>query len=208
MDCTSFNWVAKQPILTWFFAFLIRLIFFRVYSLSAKLGYLGFTLTCFGTHLRWILNHRIYLLRAMLQVSYDINYLPRSSSSTPNYKHEPSLITSQYPKCEISCTVCVYAPSYQVRVFTAAIISFHFDFLMVLFFITHYCSFLNENFGLNSVCLTWHRLRNMEINIFYLPSSVCKQPSGSKYVNVQLMCRVENEPYETLSTPLKLPNAF
>lgn len=196
MDCTSFNWVAKQSIFVWFFSFLIRLIFSRVYLLSAKLGYLGFTLICFGTHFRWILLF-IDLLRAMLQVSYDINYLHRSSSSTSNYKHELSLIKCQY--CKISCTVCVHAPSHEAHVFTA-IVSFHFDFLVVSFFIIHYCSFLKVNFGLNIVCLTWHRLR-MEINIFYLPSSVCKQSSGSKCVNVQLMCGVENEPYETLSTP-------
>ena len=141
MDCTSFNWVAKQPILTWLFSFLIRVIFSRAYLLSAKLGYLSFILTWFGTYLRWILNYRVYLLSAMLQESYYIDYLHRSSSSTSNYKHELSLIKSQY--CEISCTVCVHAPSYDTRVFTAAIVSFHFDFLMVSFFIIHYCSFLN-----------------------------------------------------------------
>ena len=32
----AFNWVAKkQPILTWFFSFLISLIIFEAYSLSA-----------------------------------------------------------------------------------------------------------------------------------------------------------------------------
>lgn len=123
MDCTSFNWVAKQPIFTWFFSFLIRLIFSRAYSLSAKLGYLGFALICFGTQFQWILLC-IDLLRAMLQVSYDINYLHRSSSSTSNYKHELSLIKCQY--CGISCTVCVHAASYEVRVFTVLLLLFHF----------------------------------------------------------------------------------
>lgn len=196
MDCTSFNWVAKQPILTWFFSFLIRVIFSRAYLLSAKLGYLSFTLTWFGTHLRWILNYRIYLLRAMLQESYYIDYLHRSSSSTSNYKHELSLIKSQY--CEISCTVCVHAPSWHTCIYCCyCFISFWFFDGIILY---HSLLFISKCI-LDLTVSVLPDIDWMEINIFYHLSSVCKQPNGSKCVNVQLMFGVENEPYETLSTP-------
>lgn len=46
----AFNWVAKQPIITWFFSFLISLIIFGAYSLSAKFCYLGFKCLCFGAY--------------------------------------------------------------------------------------------------------------------------------------------------------------